>query len=161
MATLPYAPYRDRVAAEWIDYNGHMNVAYYVLAFDRATDRLFEYLGVGESYRRATNHSVFALEAHVTYERELREGAAFEIATRLIDADRKRLHLFHAMSRSDTGELAATIEMMGLHVDMSGPRSAPLPGAAFAKVEAMLAQHRLLPPPPQLGRKIGIRRREL
>jgi len=160
MPPLPYEPYRDRVAAEWIDYNGHMNVAYYVLAFDRATDRLFEYLGVGEAYRRATNHSIFALEAHVTYERELREGTAFEIATQLIDADRKRLHLFHAMSRSDNGEPAATIELMGLHVDMSGPRSAPLPDAAFAKVEALTAQHRLLPSPPQLGRKIGIRRRE-
>ena len=159
MPPLPYEPYRDRVAPEWIDYNGHMNVAYYVLAFDRATDRLFEYLGAGEAYRRATNHSIFALEAHVTYERELREGTAFEIATQLIDADRKRLHLFHAMSRTDTGALAATIEMMGLHVDMSGPRPAPLPDPAFAKAEALLAQHRLLPPPPQLGRKIGIRRR--
>lgn len=160
MPPLPYEPYRDRVAPEWIDYNGHMNVAYYVLAFDRATDRLFEYLGVGESYRRATNHSIFALEAHVTYERELRGGAAFEIATQLIDADRKRLHLFHAMSRSDSGDLAATIELMGMHIDMSGPRSAPLPDAAFAKIAALLAQHRLLPSPPQLGRKIGIRRRE-
>jgi acyl-CoA thioester hydrolase len=158
MSSLLYEPYRAAVAPEWIDYNGHMNVAYYVLAFDRATDRLFEYLGIGEQYRRATGHSIFALEAHVTYERELREGDAFEITTQLIDADRKRLHLFHAMTRPQSGELAATIEVMGLHVDMAGPRSAPLPDDAFAKVEALLVQHRRLPPPPQLGRKIGIRR---
>ncbi len=105
MPSLPYSPYRATVAPEWIDYNGHMNVAYYVLAFDRATDRLFDYLGIGEAYRRATRHSIFALEAHVTYERELREGDEFEIATQLIDADRKRLHLFHAMTRSEDGEL--------------------------------------------------------
>ncbi|HEY3916717.1 MAG TPA: thioesterase family protein [Stellaceae bacterium] len=160
MPNLPYEPYRAAVAPEWIDYNGHMNIAYYVLAFDRATDRLFEYLGIGGAYRRATNHSIFALEAHVTYERELRQGDAFGVATQLIDADRKRLHLFHAMSRADNGELAATIEVMGLHVDMSGPRSAPLPDAAFAKIEALLAEHRLLPQPPQLGRRIGIRRHE-
>jgi acyl-CoA thioester hydrolase len=160
MPSLPYPPYRDAVAPDWIDYNGHMNVAYYVLAFDRATDRLFDYLGIGETYRRATHHSVFALEAHVTYERELRHGDDFEIATRLIDADRKRLHLFHAMTRAKDGELSATIEVMGLHVDMAGPRSAPLPDVAYAKVEALLAGHRLLPPPPQLGRKIGIRRHE-
>jgi acyl-CoA thioester hydrolase len=157
MPMLPYQPYRAAVAPEWIDYNGHMNVAYYVLAFDRATDLLFDYLGIGEAYRRATGHSIFALEAHVTYERELREGDAFEIATQLIDADRKRLHLFHTMSRPESGELAATIEVMGLHVDMNGPRSAPLPDEVFARVAALLAQHRLLPPPPQLGRKIGIR----
>jgi acyl-CoA thioester hydrolase len=160
MPSLPYEPYRAAVAPEWIDYNGHMNVAYYVLAFDRATDRLFDYLGIGESYRRATNHSIFALEAHVTYERELRAGDAFEIATLLIDADRKRLHLFHAMSRPENAELVATIEVMGLHVDMNGPRSAPLPDDVHAKVEALLAEHRRLPQPPHLGRKIGIRRRE-
>jgi acyl-CoA thioester hydrolase len=158
MPSLPYPPYRDTVAPEWIDYNGHMNVAYYVLAFDRATDRLFDYLGIGEDYRRATHHSLFALEAHVTYERELRQGDEFEIASRLIDADRKRLHLFHAMTRTKDGELAATIELMGLHVDMAGPKSAELPDAVYTKIEALLAEHRLLPPPPQLGRKIGIRR---
>jgi acyl-CoA thioester hydrolase len=160
MPSLPYTPYRDTVAPEWIDYNGHMNVAYYVLAFDRATDRLFDYLGIGEAYRQASQHSVFALEAHVTYERELRQGDQFEIATRLIDADRKRLHLFHTMTRLKDGELSATIEVMGLHVDMAGPKSAPLPEEAYAKVEALLAEHRLLPTPPQLGRKIGIRRPE-
>lgn len=158
--SLPNPLYRATVAPEWIDYNGHMNVAYYVLAFDRATDRLFDYLEIGEAYRRATHHSVFALEAHVTYERELRQDDEFVIATRLIDADSKRLHLFHAMTRMKDNELSATIEVMGLHVDMAGPKSAPLPEAAYAKVEALLAEHRRLPPPPQLGRQIGIRRRE-
>jgi acyl-CoA thioester hydrolase len=158
MSSPPYPPYRGTVAPEWIDYNGHMNVAYYVLAFDRATDRLFDYLGVGETYRRSTRHSIFALEAHVTYERELRQGEEFEIVTRLIDADRKRLHLFHAMTRAKDNELSATIEVMGLHVDMAGPKSAPLPDDVYAKVETLLAEHRLLPAPPQLGRKIGIRR---
>jgi acyl-CoA thioester hydrolase len=158
MPSLPHPLYRATVAPEWIDFNGHMNVAYYVLAFDRATDGLFDYLGIGEDYRRATHHSIFALEAHVTYERELRQDDAFEIATRLIDADRKRLHLFHAMTRAKDGELSATIEVMGLHVDMAGPKSAPLPDDVYAKIEALLAEHRKLPPPPQLGRKIGIRR---
>jgi acyl-CoA thioester hydrolase len=158
MPSLPHPLYRATVAPEWIDFNGHMNVAYYVLAFDRATDGLFDYLGIGEDYRRATHHSIFALEAHVTYERELRQDDAFEIATRLIDADRKRLHLFHAMTRTKDGELSATIEVMGLHVDIAGPKSAPLPDDVYAKIEALLAEHRKLPPPPQLGRKIGIRR---
>jgi acyl-CoA thioester hydrolase len=160
MSGVPYPPYRATVVPAWIDYNGHMNVAYYVLAFDRATDRLFDYLGIGEDYRRATHHSIFALEAHVTYERELREGDDFVIASRIVDADRKRLHLFHTMTRAKDDELSATIEVMGLHVDMAGPRSTPLPDDIYAKVEALLAEHRLLPAPPQLGRKIGIRRHD-
>jgi acyl-CoA thioester hydrolase len=156
--TSYYPPYRAPVAREWIDYNGHMNVAYYVLAFDRATDLLFDYLAVGEAYRRATNCSIFALEAHVTYERQLREGEVFAIETRLIDADRKRLHMFHAMTKGDGAELAATMEVMALHVDLAGPHSALIPDVAWTKIEALLATHRQLPIPPQLGRKIGIRR---
>lgn len=158
MPSMPYPPYRARVAPEWIDYNGHMNVAYYVLAFDRATDLLFDYLTLGEAYRRATNRSIFALEAHVTYERELKEGEAFAVETRLIGADRKRLHLFHTMTKGESAEIASTMEVMGLHVDLAGPRAVPIPDAAYAKIEALLAAHRRLPAPPQLGRKIGIRR---
>src|SRR5215469_2612565 len=154
MDSMPYPAYRDAVAPEWVDYNGHMNVAYYVLAFDRATDHLFDYLGIGEAYRRVSNHSMFALEAHVTYQNELRRGEVFEIETRLIDADHKRLHLFHTMTKSATHEPAATIEMMALHVDLAGPRSAPLPDAAFTKIKALLAVQGQLPRPPELGRKI-------
>jgi acyl-CoA thioester hydrolase len=155
---LPYEPYRAAVPPDWVDYNGHMNVAYYVLAFDRATDRLLDHLGVGEAYRRATNCSIFALEAHVTYLRELRQGERFAVATRLIDADRKRLHLFHTMIREEDGEIAATLEAMALHVELAGPRAAALPDAVFAAIEALLAEHRLLPDPPQLGHRIAIRR---
>jgi len=158
MPNSPYEPYRATVVPAWIDYNHHMNVAYYVLAFDRATDRLFDHLGLGNAYRQATHHSIFALEAHVTYAQELREGEGFEITTQLIDADRKRLHLFHAMTRTRDGALSATGEIMGLHVDQSGPRSAPFPDDAYARIEALLEQHRLVPRPPQLGSKIGIRR---
>src|SRR5215471_14022248 len=117
MPDAPAALYHAKVVPEWIDYNGHMNVAYYVLAFDHATDQLFDQLGIGEAYRRATNDSLFALEAHVTYERELKEGDAFAIESRLIDADRKRLHIFHHMIKSASGETAATMEVMALHVD--------------------------------------------
>ena len=153
----PDQPYRAVVPPDWIDYNGHMNVAYYVLAFDRATDRLLDQLGLGEAYRQETNCSIFALEAHICYLSELRQGDEFAIATRLIDADRKRLHLFHAMTKTGAEEPAATLEAMALHVDLAGPKFAPIGDDAFAKIEALLAQHRGLPAPPQLGHRIGIR----
>jgi acyl-CoA thioester hydrolase len=128
------------------------------LVFDRATDRLFDHLGIGAAYRHASNHSMFALEAHVTYERELREGARFVVDTRLVDIDQKRLHIFHELYRQDDGALAATAEFLALHVNLSGPRAAPLPQVSLAKAEALLAENRKLPAPPQLGRRIGIRR---
>lgn len=155
----PLAPFRTTVPPEWIDYNGHMNVAYYVLAFDKATDGLLDHLGLGEAYRRATNHSFYALEAHVTYDRELKLGAPLTIDTQLIDADDKRLHFFHRMTHAEAGYLAATNELMGLHVDLGGPRAAAMPPEAQAAVARLLAAHRDLPAPPQLGRRIALKRR--
>jgi acyl-CoA thioester hydrolase len=154
----PLSPFRTTVQPDWIDYNGHMNVAFYVLAFDKATDRLLDHLGLGEAYRRATNCSIYALEAHVTYDRELKLGEPLAIDTQLIDADAKRLHFFHRMTHADAGYLAATTELLGLHVDLAGPRAAPMPAEALAAVERLAAAHRGLPPPPQLGRRIGLKR---
>lgn len=155
----PLAPFRTRVQPDWIDYNGHMNVAYYVLAFDKATDGLLDHLGLGEAYRHATNCSIYALEAHVTYDREMKLDAPIAIDTQLIDADAKRLHFFHRMTHGEEGYLAATTELLGLHVDLTGPKAAPFPAPALAAIERLLAAHRALPAPPQLGRRIAIARR--
>lgn len=156
MTAQPLAPFTAHVRPEWIDYNGHMNVAYYVLAFDQATDRLLDHLGIGAAYRRATNHSVYVLEAHVTFERELREGDSIAVATQLIAADNRRIHCFHGMYHGESGPLAATNELLALHVDLAGPRAAAFPAEAAAAIERTLAAHRLLPAPPQLGRRIGL-----
>ncbi|HZB92431.1 MAG TPA: thioesterase family protein [Stellaceae bacterium] len=155
----PLPLFRTEVHQDWIDYNGHMNVAFYVLAFDKATDGLLDHLGLGEAYRRTTNHSFYALEAHVTYDRELKLGAPIAIETQLIDADAKRLHFFHRMSHAAEGYLAATNELLGLHVDLAGPKAAPMPTEALAAVERLLAAHRTLPAPPQLGRRVALTRR--
>ncbi len=154
----PLSPLETTVQPDWIDYNGHMNVAFYVLAFDKATDGLLDHLGLGEAYRRATNHSMYALEAHVTYDRELKLGERLAIDTQLIDADAKRLHFFHRMIHAEAGYLAATSELLALHVDLAGPKAAPMPPAALAALVLLLAAHQRLPPPPQLGRRIAIKR---
>jgi len=151
--------FSGRVEPNWIDYNGHMNVAYYVLAFDKGTDGLLDRLGLGETYRRTTNHSIYMLEAHVTYERELKLGEPFTVETQLIDADEKRIHFFHRMHHAEHGFLAATNELLALHVDLTGPRAVALPVEAQNLIDALLAAHRRLPAPPQLGRRIAIRRR--
>ena len=89
--TQPLALYTDTVRPEWIDYNDHMNVAYYVLAFDFATDAFLEFLGLNETLRKTHNLSTFSAEAHVTYQRELHQGAALSFTTQLIGFDTKTL----------------------------------------------------------------------
>lgn len=147
------------VRPEWIDYNGHMNVAYYLLAFDHATDAFLDYLGIGQDYLRQAHHSTFTLEGHITYDREVKEGDPLRFTTRLLDYDRKRIHYFHCMYHATKGYLASTNEMLTLHVSMQTRRSAPLPEALLQKLEKLLGAHRKLPVPAQVGRRIGIRRR--
>jgi acyl-CoA thioester hydrolase len=159
MPMQPLDVYRTAVPADWIDYNGHMNIAYYMLVFDRASDVLFDRLDVGPAYRKRSNHTLYVLEAHVTYERELKEGDTLRVTAQLIDADAKRLHFFFAMHHAEQGYVAATTEMLALHVDLAGPRSAPLGADQQSAIEALLAEHRSLARPAQLGRVIGIRRR--
>jgi acyl-CoA thioester hydrolase len=136
-----------------------MNLAYYILAFDQATDALFQRLEIGGTYVRSTNRSVFVAETHVLYERELKEGEPLRVTTQLVDADAKRLHLFHAMYHGAEGFRAATIEILALHVDLGGPRSVPFPPEKQRLIDALLQEHHELARPPELGRVIGIRRR--
>lgn len=159
VAAAPLALHRERVLPEWTDYNGHMNLAYYMLAFDHASDKLFDLLDIGAAYLRRTNHSLFALEAHITYERELKAGEPLAVTTLLLDCDEKRLHYCHLMYHGEEGYLAATNELINLHVDMAVRRAAAFPPDAFARVSAAVAAHRDLPRPPTLGRVIGIRRK--
>jgi acyl-CoA thioester hydrolase len=150
--------FETAIRPEWIDYNGHMNMAYYVVVFDRATDLLFDTLGVGHAYRRAAGHTMFALESHVTYARETKLGDRVAVECRLIDADAKRLHFFLRMMMAADGAPVATFEMVVLHVAVAGPRATRFPAAIHAGIDAMLAEHRALPVPPELGRKVGLKR---
>jgi acyl-CoA thioester hydrolase len=149
----------ETVRPEWIDYNGHMNVAYYVLAFDHATDSLLDHAGLGIAYVRETNRSVFVLEMHVTYEREVRAGDPLAFTTRILDIDAKRVHLIHAMHHAAEGWLAATNELVLMHIDLEARRSCPLPESALEALAEIHRSQRDLPMPPQMGRLIGLKRR--
>jgi acyl-CoA thioesterase FadM len=152
------ALYRTTVADNWIDYNGHANFAHYVVAFDEACDRLMDYFGLGESYRQATNHTMYMLEAHVTYTREVKLGDVLAVETQLIGFDRKRIHFFHRMNYAATGELTATIECIVLHVDLDGPHATDMPPESLAIIERVFAEHRDLPRPRELGRRVTLER---
>jgi acyl-CoA thioester hydrolase len=150
--------HEERVRAEWIDANGHMNLAYYVLAFDHATDALFDRLGIGNGYRRESGHALFVLETHVTYERELREGDPMRFTSQLLGAGDKKLHLFHSMHHAGEGFLAATNEILAIHVDLTQRRARPFPEGARTRLEALAASHARLGRPLQAGRGIALGR---
>lgn len=151
--------YHGRVLPEWIDYNGHMNVAYYVLAFDHATDCLLDHIGLDATAREREQGSVFTLELHVGYLRELMEGAPIRASVQLLDVDAKRIHYFQSLYHAEEGWVAATCEQILLYMDMNTRRSAAMPAGILAVLETLLEEHRTLPVPEQAGRVIGIRRR--
>ena len=148
--------YRNRVRPEWIDHNGHMNMGYYVVVFDLATDEFFRSIGLDEAHRRASGVTTFALEAHVTYHREVREGDPLRFTTLLLGHDAKRLHYFHQMYHAEEGYLAATNELMSLHVSDESRRGAPMALEVLERLRLIQTAHDRLPRPPQVGRRIGL-----
>jgi acyl-CoA thioester hydrolase len=145
---------RESVRPEWIDYNGHMNVAWYVAAFDNAGESFLEQVGLGPTYRREADASVFSVESHVTYQREVHEGDLLEFRTKLIGFDAKRVHYIQTMYRVADGALSATAEWVVLHVDMKTRRTAPIPEAIQARLRDLQARQRDLPVPAEAGRFI-------
>jgi acyl-CoA thioester hydrolase len=148
--------YSGRVEPSWIDYNGHMNVAYYHLAFDRATDQFLRQIGLGEEYVQREKGSMFALEDHMVYLKELRQGDPFRVTVQLLDFDEKRLHYFLRMFHGEKGFLAATCEHLSIFVDMTLRRSAPMPPQVKDALARVGAEHRKLPRPEEAGRPMGI-----
>lgn len=155
----PFQRHTSKVRSEWIDYNGHMNVAFYMLAFDEATDTFFNHLGIGQEYKEKYNYSTFTLEGHITYDREVLEGDPLTFKTYLLDYDQKRMHYFHEMYHGTEGYLASTNELITMHIDMSVRRSAPFAPEMLARIEEYMAVHRTVPRPEKAGRTIGIRRK--
>ena len=152
----PFDRFQGAVLPEWIDHNGHMNLAYYTVLFDQATDLLFDELGLGLDYRRETQLGTFVAETHNLYERELLVDAPVRVATQILGADAKRLHLAHEMFALDGGQRAATQELMFLHVDLVARRVSPFPEDLRRRVALWAAAHAALPRPDWAGRRLSL-----
>jgi acyl-CoA thioester hydrolase len=150
----PLRLHREKVRPEWIDYNGHMNVAYYVLAFDHAVDAFFDFLGLDQAYRETSGMTTFAVETHVTYQREVTEGDALIFDTQLLGFDDKRIHFIQHMHHAEADFLVATAEWLALHVDMERRRVAAMPETIKRRLAEVLAVHGDLPLPPEAGKVI-------
>jgi acyl-CoA thioester hydrolase len=155
----PFVSSVMRLEPQWIDYNGHLNVAYYNVLFDRAVDEVQELVGLGPAYLERHNHSTMVAEAHVRYLRELRESDPVRVTVQLIDYDAKRIHLFEQLRHADDRWLSATSETMTLHVDMAARKVAPFPEKVLSLLADMKAAHATLPTPEGLGRRIAMPQR--
>lgn len=160
----PYeAPIRTAsrtVPPEWIDYNGHMNVAYYTMAADHALDRFLEdHLGVGEKFAAEARQGPYAIQSHIHYLGELLEGASFHARLILLDCDPKRVHVFIELVADADGSVAAVCETLLMNVDLEARRSTPYPDWAQARMARMKADHADVPRSGLIGAQIAIRRR--
>ena len=148
-----FAPFVSSVMAvepAWIDYNGHLNMAYYNVLFDRTVDE-------GLNYVKTRKHSCFTAEVHVRYLRELHAGDPVRVTFQLLDYDAKRMHYFEQLFHASEGWISATSENMSLHVDMAAGKTAPFPDEVIRCLARMKAAHGHLPRPEAAGRRIAMR----
>jgi acyl-CoA thioester hydrolase len=153
----PFECYEGEVLPEWIDANDHMNLAYYTVLFDYATDALLDAIGIGRQYKESTSNGTFVVETHNLYKHELLLGDRVRVSTQILGMDGKRLHLAHEMFMLGDGPRAATQELLYLHVDLATRRVAPFPEAVRQRVAAAAAAHARLPRPDWCGRHIALR----
>jgi acyl-CoA thioester hydrolase len=142
------------VERQWIDYNGHLNVAYYNVLFDRAVDELYELVGLGPGYLKTHKHSTMVVEAHVRYLRELKDGDPVRVAVQLLDFDAKRIYVFEELRHATENWLSATSENMTLGVDMTTKKVTPFAPSVLDALAKMKAAHAKLPRPDGAGRSV-------
>lgn len=155
--TAPYLSDFMDIQPEWIDFNGHLNMAYYGVLFDQSVDQAFLEFGLGPDYRERTGFTTYSAEFHIRYLRELHMGDRVRASFQILDAGPKAFHFVQELIHED-GWVAATGEGISLHVDQSGPRVAPYPAEIKQKIYAMAAAHADLPVPDYIGKPMAIRR---
>jgi len=141
MSGLPVT-YRGAVYPWHCDHVGHMNVAWYTGKFDEATWNLFNMLGITPTYMRANQRGMAAVDQHTRYLRELHPGDVVFIQSRLLELDGKRIRFQHRMFNGETNDLAATTELLGLHMDTGIRKTCPFPEEIIHAGLAMTGQHK-------------------
>lgn len=154
---MPFRSTIMTVEPAWIDYNGHLNMAYYHVLFDRGLDQAALRIGLGPDYA-ATGASWFTIETHVRYLREIHENERVTVAVRLVDCDDKRIHWWQELWSEDRAFLSATCETMTVHVDLNDRRVTPFPEPMREIIARWHAEEAEWPTPKGLGRSVGIRR---
>jgi acyl-CoA thioester hydrolase len=141
LSPLPVT-YQATIPEEYMDDMAHMNVMWYVHLFDRATWRFFASLGMSLDYFDEYDTGAFALEQHTRYLAEVRQEQMVILRTRAIGRSIKRFHFMQFMIIEDSSVLAATTELIGVHIDCATRRSSPLPDHIAGAFDRLIAEHR-------------------
>ena len=115
---MPFHISDQTIKKEWIDYNNHMNMAYYVLVFDEVWEIILQKFKMGENSAKTSNMSTMVVETHTTYNNEVKLGDEVEINLTFFDHDKKRLHFKMEMIEKSSKKLSATHEMLSLYIDL-------------------------------------------
>jgi carnitine 3-dehydrogenase len=154
MISAPLSLYQTTVHPDWLDYNYHMTEGYYGYAFGFASDAFIDYARMDAAYRARSNCTIYTVETHICFLRELPVDSPLNFTTQLLGYDEKRFHVFHQMFNSDANYLAATFESMMLHVNQELGRVVPFPAEIQAWLGEIAAAHSQLERPKQVGRAI-------
>ena len=133
--------YECPIEPQWIDYNGHLRDAYYVLIVSAATDALMDRIGLDADYRARTHCTLYTVEMHVHYLDEVKGSDTALVDVRILAVDHKRIHATFELRRAGVSAVAAVVELMLLHVrqEAGGAAGAPFPpqvSAALARLQA-------------------------
>jgi acyl-CoA thioester hydrolase len=156
LSSLPQTNHKV-IPAEYIDIMGHMNVMWYIHIFDYGTRNLFDNFGFGEEYIRRTGMGSFALESHIRYLAEVKLGEAVTVRSRVLGRSAKTIHFIHFMVKDQDGSLAATIEVLGAHADLTQRKVTPFPAEVLTRLDALLRVHQGLPWQAPVCGVIGVR----
>ena len=155
----PFRTKNQTVLTEWIDYNGHMNVAYYTLAFDKALDFFFEdVLNIGPSFVEKNKEGPFALKASYNYFSELLEGESFFVDISILDFDPKRVHVFGEMRKDKSLELSAVFETVLMNMDLSARKVKQYPDRVLELFNLFKSSLRKNKIPEEIGKKITLKK---
>ena len=148
--------YTTTVQADWVDYNGHLRDAYYLLVCSFATDGLMDLVGLDEAGRARTGHTLYTLECHLNFLAEVKLGVEVQVRTQLLGHDRKRLHIHHLIERCDDGTVVAESEQMLMNIDTANGRSAPFDAEVAERIAELVEAQHGAPRSVYVGRVIGL-----
>ena len=108
-----------KIINNWTDYNGHMNLAFYILVFDKGAEEILSKFKMGEQSAKTTKKSTMAVESHTTYNNEVKENEEVDVYLSYFNHDKKRLHYKLEMYEKSKNILSATTEVLSLYIDLN------------------------------------------
>lgn len=143
------------IPKKWLDYNGHMSMIYYPILFEELVYKVFDDINIGNDYVKHNNKSIFTLETHIRFLKELRLDDRVYAKFHHVAHDGKKLVYAQELYHVD-GWLAATFEVLAIHVDLATRKSVEFPPDTLAALSELESEARKAPPPDFVGRSIRL-----